>query len=89
MHKQFDNVVFMPIHDDKDSCFSDLIGEKYGSIDTEWMVNVLAASHKTGDTHMVAFDYSTKELFFQVSYNKKLPFQRPSLRIQMADFLKF
>ena len=53
------------------------------------MVNVLAASHKTGDTHMVAFDYKTKELFFQVSYINKLAFQRPSLRIQMADFFKF
>ncbi len=53
------------------------------------MVNTLAASHKTGDTHMVAFDYVTKELYFQVSYNNKLAFQRPSLRIPMADFLKF
>lgn len=79
----------MPTHDDDNSCFSDLIKDKYGSIDPEWMVNTLAAYHKTGDTHMVAFDYVTKELFFQVSYNNKLAFQRPNLRIQMADFLKF
>lgn len=79
----------MSIHDDQRSCFSDLITEKYGEIDLEWMVNVLAASHKTGDTHMVAFDFHTKELYFQVSYNNKLAFQRPSLRIQLADFLKF
>jgi hypothetical protein len=84
-----DNLVFMPIHDDNNACFNDLIKEKYGSIDAEWMVNVLAASHKTGDTHMVAFDYQTKELYFQVSYETKLAFQRPSLRIQMADFFKF
>ena len=78
----------MSIHDEESSCFSDLISERYGSIDAEWMVNKLAASHKSGDTHMVAFDYTTKELYFQVSYNK-LAYQRPSLRIQMKDFLKF
>jgi hypothetical protein len=89
IHGQYDNVVFMPLHEDSNSCFNDLVKTRYGSIDAEWMVNVLAGYHRTGDTHMVAFDYVTKELFFQVSYNNKLAFQRPSLRIQMADFLKF
>ena len=34
------------------------------------MVNVLAPSHRTGDTHMVGYNLNTKEVYFQVSYNK-------------------
>ena len=52
------------------------------------MVNTLAASHGTGDTQMAAFNFRTKELLFQVSYNKKLAFQRPMIRVQLADHLK-
>lgn len=79
----------MSVHEDGSSCFNDLIRTKYGSIDAEFMANVMSASHRTGDTHNVAFDYNTKELYFQVSYIDKLAFQRPTLRIQLADFFKF
>lgn len=54
----------------------------------EWMVNTLAPLHFTGDTQMAAYNFRTKELLFQVSYNKKLAFQRPMIRVQLSDFMK-
>ena len=59
-HVQKDNVVFMPYDDNERTCFNDLVMEKYGSIDAEWMVNTLSPSHKTGNTHMVSYNYNTR-----------------------------
>lgn len=87
-HVQMDNVVFMPVHDGDDTCFNDLVKARYGEIDIEWMVNILAASHETGDTQMAAYNFNTKEMYYQISYNKKKAFQRPTLRIQFAPFFK-
>ena len=79
----------MPYDDNERTCFNDLVMEKYGSIDAEWMVNTLSPSHKTGNTHMVSYNYNTRQLYFQVSYNKKLTYQRPTLRIQLGPYMKF
>lgn len=80
-----DGVVSMPIYDDKnDPCFNDLLKEKYGSIDEDWIVNMLAASHKTGDTQMAAYNFKTQVLLLQVSNNNKMAFQRPNIRIPLA-----
>jgi hypothetical protein len=63
-----DDVVSMPIHDDKgDSCFNDLLDGEYGKINSDWIVQFLAASHRTGDTQMAAYNFNKKELLLQVS----------------------
>jgi hypothetical protein len=50
----------MPYDDNERTCFNDLVMEKYGSIDAEWMVNTLSPSHKTGNTHMISYNYNTR-----------------------------
>jgi hypothetical protein len=90
IHSQMDDVVFMPIHDDdNDGCFNNLLKERYGNIDEEWMVNILAASHKTGDTQMAAYNFNTKTLMFQVSTEKLSTFQRSNIRMNLAPFFDF
>lgn len=73
-HVQLDGINFMPIHDDSDSCFNDLVKGKYGDIDADWIMNVLAPLHKTGDTQLVVYDYKAESMLLQVSYGNKLSF---------------
>lgn len=89
-HNQMDGVVSMPIHDDKgDSCFNDLLKMQYGKIDNDWIVQFLAASHHTGDTQMAAYNFVKKELLLQVSNETLRAYERPTIRVQLADFFKF
>lgn len=89
-HSQMDDVVVMAIHEDKgDGCMNDLLKGQYGQINGEWIANVVAASHFTGDTQLAVFNFNTKELHFQVSNNTKMAFERPTIRIQLAQYFKF
>lgn len=87
-HLQMDNVVFMPIHDDSDSCFNDLLHKQYGKITDEWIMNTLAPMHKTGDTQLAVFNFKTQQLLLQVSLDKKLSFDRPALRINLKGMFQ-
>lgn len=79
-----DNVVFMYVHENtNDTCFNDLLKNKYGDINAEWIVNTLAPSFWTGDTQLAAYNFNKQELLLQVSLNKKLAFQRPMIRIKL------
>lgn len=84
-HEKMENVVFYPIHDNDDPCFNDLLKANYGSINNSWIVNELIALHHTGSTQTASFNFKTKELLFQVSLNGKLSFQRPFLRLNLAQ----
>lgn len=89
-HQQMDDVVVMAVHEDKgDSCMNDLLRENYGAVNGEWIANVLAASHHTGDTQLAVFNFNTKELYFQVSNRTKLAFDRPVIRVQLHNYFKF
>jgi len=77
----------MPYRDDKnDTCFNTLLVANYGQIDSEWMVNTLAASHKTGDTQMASYNFNKRELLLQLSNDKLMAFERPNIRINMGPF---
>jgi hypothetical protein len=85
-----DDVVVMAVHEDKgDSCMNDLLREKYGSVNGEWIANVLASSHHTGDTQLAVFNFNTKELYFQVSNRTKLAFDRPVIKVHLQNYFKF
>ncbi len=83
-------VVSMPIHDDKgDPCFNDLLQERYGNIDSDWIVSFLAASHHTGDTQMASYNFNKKELLLQVSNETARAYERPTLRIRLESYFRF
>ena len=37
---------------------------------------------------MIGYNLNTKELYFQVSYNKKKTFERPMIKIDLASYFK-
>ncbi len=78
-----DNVVIMPEHDDNDGCFNNLVRDNYGKIDAEWVMTNLAPTHKTGNTQLAVYDYSTQILLLQYSGNNTDAFLKPALRIRL------
>lgn len=86
-HGQFDDVVYMPVHDDNSECFNDLLKENYGKIDADWVMRTLAPLHKTGDTQLAVYRYATKELLIQYSRAGVPAYKRSPLLVKLADFL--
>jgi hypothetical protein len=68
-HPKMPNLLYVNKHTQpsSDPCLGELLQQNYGSIDSQYLIQNVAAEHQTGDTHAAVYDFAQNLMYVTVA----------------------